>query len=65
MSARPILTIQLHSLSGDMKAAIVGLFALVASTTALYSSKSPVIQLTASDFNKKVVKGDGVWLVEV
>lgn len=31
---------------------------------ALYDAKSDVIQLTASDFNKQVLKGDEVWIVE-
>lgn len=33
-------------------------------TTALYSSSDDVIELTPSNFNQLVLKGDGVWFVE-
>jgi hypothetical protein len=40
------------------------LAALLASASALYSSSSKVIQLNEKDFNKQVLKGDGLWIVE-
>jgi protein disulfide-isomerase A6 len=30
----------------------------------MYSAKSDVVQLTEADFKDKVLRGDGVWLVE-
>ncbi|XP_038052123.1 protein disulfide-isomerase A6 homolog [Patiria miniata] len=42
----------------------IGLLLLAGVANALYSSTSDVIQLTAANFNDKVIKSDAVWLVE-
>lgn len=36
----------------------------VASSVALYDSNSPVVELTASNFQSKVIGSDDVWIVE-
>lgn len=42
----------------------ITLVTLVASSVALYPSKSDVIELTPDNFDKLVVQGDEVWIVE-
>jgi protein disulfide-isomerase A6 len=37
---------------------------LASFSDALYSNSDDVIQLTDSDFSKKVIQDDAVWLVE-
>jgi len=43
---------------------LVVLAVAIAHVTALYSDNGPVELLTQSNFDSKVVKGDGVWFVE-
>ncbi|XP_023336650.1 protein disulfide-isomerase A6 homolog [Eurytemora carolleeae] len=40
------------------------LLALVTQTWALYSSGDAVVDLTPANFDKQVINGDGVWIVE-
>lgn len=42
----------------------LALAVLVVATEALYSGNEPVVQLTASDFQSKVVDSNDLWLVE-
>ena len=37
---------------------------LVATTSALYSPSDDVVELTASNFQQRVINGDELWLVE-
>jgi protein disulfide-isomerase A6 len=43
---------------------LVGLLLLAATSYALYTSSDDVIELNASNFNKLVLQGDEVWIVE-
>lgn len=43
---------------------LILLSALVPHILSLYSSNSPVVQLTSSNFKSQVVKSDEIWLVE-
>merc|ERR1711976_885544 len=45
-----------------MRVFIGVLVALVASASALYSPQDDVIELTAANFNSKVIQGDELWL---
>lgn len=38
--------------------------ALIGGISGLYSASDDVVELTAANFNSKVINGDGVWLVE-
>ena len=74
---RTIFTLNLFVASGDAEmvycsihpfyiAVFVGaaVCCILACTSAMYSSSDDVVELTAANFNSKVIQSDELWLVE-